>query len=111
MLSLQNITTNDIEKIWPEVGLITDPIKQQMEIEALYNGYMVRMEQDINAFKKDEALKIPTKIIYSAVGGLSNEIIEKLSTHKPATIGSASRIAGITPASIIAILHYIRKNN
>jgi len=111
LLSLQNITTNDIEKIWPEVGLITDPIKQQMEIEALYNGYMVRMEQDINAFKKDEALKIPTKIIYSAVGGLSNEIIEKLSTHKPATIGSASRIAGITPASIIAILHYIRKNN
>ena len=82
-----------------------------MEIESLYDGYMSRMEQDINAFKKDEALKIPTEIIYSAVGGLSNEIVEKLSTHKPATIGSASRIPGITPASIIAILHYIRKNN
>lgn len=111
LLSLQNITINDIEKVWPEVSSITATVKQQMEIESLYDGYMSRMEQDINAFKKDEALKIPTEIIYSAVGGLSNEIVEKLSTHKPATIGSASRIPGITPASIIAILHYIRKNN
>ena len=111
LLSLNNISFGDLEKLWGELSKIPANIKQQMEIDAIYSGYMNRMEQDIKSFKRDENLKIPNTIDYTSVGGLSTEIVEKLSTHKPATIGSANRIPGITPASIIAILHHIKKNN
>ncbi|MGB1360910.1 MAG: tRNA uridine-5-carboxymethylaminomethyl(34) synthesis enzyme MnmG [Alphaproteobacteria bacterium] len=109
LLGLQNISFDDLTNIWNELSEISPPIKQQMEIESLYSGYMSRMEQDIAAFRKDENLKIPTNIDYTKIGGLSSEIVEKLNTHKPATIGSASRISGTTPASIIAILQHIKK--
>ena len=72
--------------------------------------YLERQRSDIEDFKKDEELKIPQPINYNKVGSLSNEIIEKLSNVNPSTIGAASRISGVTPPAIIAILRYIRKN-
>ena len=83
---------------------------EQIEIEAKYAGYLERQRADILDFKKDENLKIPKSINYNKVGSLSNEIVEKLSKIKPPTLGSASRISGVTPAAIIAILRFIKKN-
>ena len=80
-----------------------------MEIEAKYSGYIKRQLADIEVFKKDEKLKIRDDINYSEIGGLSNEMVAKLSRVRPATIGEASRISGVTPAAIMAILGHLKK--
>jgi len=83
-------------------------VVEQLEIEARYRGYLQRQESDIAAFRKDEALKIPKDIDYKKIGGLSNEVIMKLSKVRPETLGAASRISGITPAAVTAVLGYIK---
>ena len=75
-------------------------IAEQLEIEGIYQGYLARQAQDIVAFKKEEALIIPEDFDYAHVGGLSNEIVERLQKERPSTIGAMTRMRGITPASI-----------
>jgi len=110
LLSFSNITFNKLKNIWPEIKKIDSETKEQIKIEAQYSGYLERQRSDIEDFKKDEELKIPQPINYNNIGSLSNEIIEKLSNVNPPTIGAASRVSGVTPAAIIAILRYIKKN-
>ena len=110
LLSFSNISFNNLKSIWPEMKQIDSEVKEQIEIEAQYLCYLERQRSDIEDFKKDEELKIPRPINYKKIGSLSNEIIEKLNYVNPPTIGTASRISGVTPAAIIAILRYIKKN-
>ena len=110
LLSFKNISTTKLKKILPELNSLNKDVIEQIEIEAKYAGYLERQRADILDFKKDENLKIPKSINYNKVGSLSNEIVEKLSKIKPPTLGSASRISGVTPAAIIAILRFIKKN-
>lgn len=70
---------------------------------------MKRQTADIEVFKKDESVTINKDIDYSQIGGLSREVVAKLEKVRPTTIGEASRISGITPAAIIAILGYMKK--
>ena len=94
--------------IKPTFNDITEDVFEQICIEAKYAGYMKRQRIDIEVFKKDENIKIPAKIDYSKIGGLSREIVMKLDKNHPSTIGEASRISGVTPAAIIAILGYMK---
>ena len=110
LLSFSKITFNKLQNIWPEIKEIDDEAKEQIEIEAKYISYLERQKNDIADFKKDEELKIPHPTNYKKIGSLSNEVIEKLTQVNPLTIGAASRISGVTPAAIIAILRYIKKN-
>ncbi len=110
LLSFTNITTAKLKKILPELKKLNKDAIEQIEIEAKYLGYLDRQRADISDFKKEEGLKIPKNINYNYVGSLSNEIIEKLSKITPPTLGAASRVSGVTPAAIIAILRYIKKN-
>lgn len=89
---------------------ITPDVFEQICIDSKYSGYMKRQKIDIEIFKKDEAIKIPRNIDYKKIGGLSREVVSKLEKFSPATLGEASRISGITPAAIIAILGYIKNN-
>ncbi len=109
ILGLPNISFDNLCRVWAELNDISPSMRQNMEIDALYKGYMVRMEQDISAFKKDENLRLPAHLQYQNIGGLSSESIDKLSQAQPPTLGAASRIPGITPAALITILHYVRK--
>lgn len=109
LLSFKNITFKDICKIWPEVKNLKNDIVEQIEIESQYSGYLDRQRDDINDFKKEEKLLLPTNLDYSLVGSLSNEVVEKLSAAQPPTLGAASRISGITPAAIIALLRFVKK--
>ena len=83
--------------------------KEQIEIESKYSNYLERQRADIEDFNKEEGMLIPKNTNYKEVGSLSNEIIEKLTTTKPRTLGSASRISGVTPAAIIAIMRFLKK--
>lgn len=86
-----------------------DDVYEQIEIEARYAGYIKRQLADIEVFKKDENLKIREDIDYEKIGGLSREMVAKLSKVRPSTIGEASRIPGVTPAAITAVLGYLKK--
>ncbi len=110
LLSFSNITTSKLKKVVPELNNLDNDVIEQIEIEAKYAGYLDRQRMDIKDFEKEEGLQIPKSINYKLVGSLSNEIVEKLSKIKPPTLGAASRISGVTPAAIIALLRYIKKN-
>ncbi len=111
LLSFQKIHFKELTNIWPELELISEENKEQIKIIASYDSYLKRQEKDIANFKKDENIKIPEDINFDEIKSLSSEVREKLKENKPRTIGLASRISGITPASIMAIIIYLKGKN
>ena len=111
LMAYPDIGWGQLEQVWPEMKDVAADIREQIEIDALYKNYMQRHEADIEAFRKDEALKIPTDMDYSAVGSLSNEVRFKLEQAKPETLGAASRIPGVTPAALVAILRFVKRGD
>ena len=79
-------------------------------IESKYSGYIKKQLREVEKTKKQNKKKIPNNFEYSSLAGLSNEVKEKLSNNRPDTIGSASRMEGVTPAAINLILIQIKKN-
>ncbi|HTZ36608.1 MAG TPA: tRNA uridine-5-carboxymethylaminomethyl(34) synthesis enzyme MnmG [Stellaceae bacterium] len=95
--------------LWPELGGIPGDIAEQLEIDAHYSGYLERQARDIAAFRRDEALTLPASLDYAAIGGLSTEVRGKLAAARPATLGAAARISGVTPAALVALLPYAKR--
>jgi tRNA uridine 5-carboxymethylaminomethyl modification enzyme len=98
-----------LEALWPELEGIRPGIAEQLAIDARYNGYLERQQRDIAAYRRDEALVLPADLDYAAIGSLSNEVRQKLQAHRPATLGQASRISGVTPAALVVLLKYVRR--
>lgn len=109
LMSYDGVSRETITALFPELLTMPDYAFEEIEIEARYSGYIKRQLADIEVFKKDENLKIKDNVDYSQIGGLSREMVAKLSKVKPSTIGEASRIPGVTPAAITAILNYVKK--
>ena len=110
LLALPNVGLNDLQKIWPRLGEMAPRIAEQLEFDALYAGYLHRQQADIIAFKKDESLPLPADLDYAAIKGLSNEVRQKLIDARPATLGQAGRIEGVTPAALALLLAWVKKN-
>ena len=111
LLAYPDIDWEQVETVWPELSSIEDIIREQIECDALYSKYMDRHEADIAAFRKDEALKIPLTLDYADVGSLSNEVRSKLELARPETLGAASRIPGVTPAALVALLRHVKRKD
>lgn len=109
LLKFPHITFADLIRIWPELGVLPGDVIEQHEIDAMYHGYMDRQDLDIANFKKEEGMLIPEGLDYDILPSISTEIKTKLKNIRPATIGAASRIQGVTPAAIIALMGHIRK--
>jgi tRNA uridine 5-carboxymethylaminomethyl modification enzyme len=109
LLAYPGVDMARLARLWPELGALPCDVAEQMEIEARYAGYIERQEADIRAFRKDEALSLPPDLDYGTVGSLSAELREKLSAARPETLGAASRIPGITPAALTALLRHVRR--
>lgn len=109
LMGYNDVSRETIYQIFPELKCFDEKVYEQIEIESRYSGYIKRQLSDIEVFKKDEELKIRENIDYAKIGGLSREMVYKLSKVMPATIGEASRIPGVTPAAITAILGYLKK--
>lgn len=109
VMSYEGVSRETINTIWPQLADMTNDVYEQIEIDAKYSGYLKRQLADIEVFKKDENLKIRDDIDYSKIGGLSREMVQKLTKIKPQTIGEASRISGVTPAAVTAILGFVDK--
>ena len=108
-LGYKDISLETLAKVWPGLSEIDPAIAAQLEIEALYSGYIERQAGDVEALRRDEALRIPEGIDYSAIGGLSNEVRQKLEAIRPATLGQASRIEGVTPGALTALLGHVKR--
>ena len=109
LLAYPDVTLARLAAIWPELGGLRADVAEQIEIDARYAGYLARQEADILAFRRDEALTLPETLDYGAVGGLSAEARERLDAARPATLGAAARIPGVTPAALTALLRYARR--
>ncbi len=89
---------------------VEDPrAAEQVQIQVKYSGYIRRQQEEIEKAVRHETTGLPLDLDYQEVPGLSNEVIAKLNTHKPETIGQASRISGITPAAISILLVHLKK--
>ncbi|MGE0046423.1 MAG: tRNA uridine-5-carboxymethylaminomethyl(34) synthesis enzyme MnmG, partial [Hyphomonadaceae bacterium] len=109
LLAYPTIAFEDLARIWPELNDLSAQAREQIEIDALYRGYLERQEADVIAFKRDEDLRLPADLDYARVGGLSNEVRQKLSAAKPVTLGQAGRIEGVTPGALTALLAHVKK--
>ncbi len=109
LLAYPNISFEDLAQVWPELKELAPYARQHLETEALYAGYIERQARDIAAFQRDEGLRLPQSLDYSAIGGLSNEVRDKLQAAKPATLGQAARLEGITPGALTAVLAHLKK--
>ena len=89
-----------------------DPVvADQVEIEIKYEGYISRQTDEIERLRKNENTALPVDLDYDVIGGLSNEIKQKLKTVRPETVAQASRIQGVTPAAVSQILVHLKKRD
>jgi tRNA uridine 5-carboxymethylaminomethyl modification enzyme len=94
--------------LWPELRELPAFAVEALEAEALYAGYMDRQTAEIAALRREDQLAIPTAIDFHAISSLSMELRQKLTRVKPATLGHAARIEGMTPAGLAALLSHIK---
>ncbi|UXD89247.1 tRNA uridine-5-carboxymethylaminomethyl(34) synthesis enzyme MnmG [Thalassolituus hydrocarboniclasticus] len=110
LLKRPGLEYNDVAGLKGEP--VADPqVAEQVEIQAKYDGYIARQLDEIEQLRRYENTKLPADLDYDAMGGLSNEVKQKLNTLRPETLGVASRISGITPAAISQILIHLKKKN
>jgi tRNA uridine 5-carboxymethylaminomethyl modification enzyme len=109
LLAHPGIDTVRLAAVWPELGGLAPDIAEQLEIDARYAGYLERQARDIAAFRRDESLLLPDALDYAAVASLSAEVRGKLAASRPATLGAAARISGVTPAALVALLQYVKR--
>jgi tRNA uridine 5-carboxymethylaminomethyl modification enzyme len=109
LLAYPSISFDDLAAIWPQACEWSPAVREQLEIDAAYAGYLDRQAADAEAFRRDEDLRLPADLDYAAVGGLSNEVREKLAAVRPLTLGQAARIEGVTPGALTALLAHVRR--
>ncbi len=108
LLAYDTCSRQKLESLWSEIKSWPDNLFEQVEIDALYAGYMARQKSEIESFRKDENLVLPDDLDYLAIPGLSNEAREKLNRIRPQTLGQAGRIEGMTQGALTTLLFYVR---
>jgi tRNA uridine 5-carboxymethylaminomethyl modification enzyme len=109
LLARSDVGFAQLRAIWPQLGNIPARIAGQIEVDARYSAYVDRQEADIEAFRKDEGVRIPADFDYAAVSGLSAEVRQRLAALRPATLAQASRMEGVTPAAVMLLLAHLRR--
>ncbi|QIT57049.1 tRNA uridine-5-carboxymethylaminomethyl(34) synthesis enzyme MnmG [Aquisalimonas sp. 2447] len=94
-----------------DTGVDDAAVAEQIEIQAKYAGYLDRQQEEIQRARHYEHLSIPDDVDYDAVAGLSAEVRQKLAEHRPATVGQAGRIQGVTPAAVSLLLVHLRRGD
>jgi len=109
LLALPGVTLDAFQSAWPAISEWSPQVRQQIEIDASYAGYLDRQASDAEALRREEALALPVDLDYAAIGSLSNEVREKLTLVQPGTLGQAGRIEGMTPGALTALLSHVKR--
>jgi tRNA uridine 5-carboxymethylaminomethyl modification enzyme len=111
LLALPSVSFETLAGIWGKLRTIDRAITQQLEIDAQYAGYLDRQDADIVAFRREDGLVLPADLDFGAISGLSREAATKLERIRPATLGQAARIDGVTPAALTLVLAAVRSRS
>jgi tRNA uridine 5-carboxymethylaminomethyl modification enzyme len=109
LLSYPNVRVETLAPIWPQLGNLAAKISEQLETDAKYDVYLSRQAADVEAYRRDESFALAHDLDYASLPGLSNEAKQKLSAHRPRTIGQAARIDGMTPAALTLIVAHVKR--
>ena len=108
LLSRPGITIAGLVAIWPELARIAPLLAERLQTDAVYSVYLDRQDRDLAAYRRDEAIRLPSDLLYGDLAGLSNELRQKLEDIRPATLGHAARVEGITPAALTLLAAHAR---
>jgi len=111
ILARPEVNYESLRKIIPDIPNLNDTLRQQVEIEIKYEGYINLQKQQIERFKKLENITIPSDFVYDNIPGLSAEIKTRLKEIQPTTLGQAMRIPGMTPVAIQILSIFLHKKN
>ena len=95
---------------WRHDERLADQVPLQVDVQAKYTGYIDRQHEEIERQRRHEETRLPESLDYAGVRGLSNEVRQKLTQHRPATLGQAARIPGLTPAAISILLIHLKRH-
>ncbi|GEM05169.1 tRNA uridine 5-carboxymethylaminomethyl modification enzyme MnmG [Halolactibacillus miurensis] len=109
LMKRPKVTYDVIERILEEDSSLDIDVKEQVEIQVKYEGYITKSRQQVDRMKKMENKVIPEDIDYSAISGLATEARQKLEKVRPLSVGQASRISGVNPADVSILLVYIEQ--
>ncbi|HEX2556308.1 MAG TPA: tRNA uridine-5-carboxymethylaminomethyl(34) synthesis enzyme MnmG [Microvirga sp.] len=109
ILSYPHVAWNRLAAIWPELEEVPSALAERLETDATYAVYLDRQAADIAAFRRDESVTLDVSLDFRSVPGLSSELQSKLELVRPATLGQAARIEGMTPAAITVLAAYARR--
>ncbi|CAO3640112.1 unnamed protein product [Cunninghamella blakesleeana] len=111
LLTWPGISINDFNQIIPSLKELEPTIAEKVLIEGRYRPYLKRQAAEVEALKRDENLKLDINLDYKSIDQLSNEIRNKLAIVRPETLGAAKRVEGMTPAGMVALLKYAKREN
>ena len=111
LVGYPDVSVASLAALWPALATLAPAVVGALENDAHYRGYVERQEADIAAFRRDEALRLPGDLRFDRVGGLSHEMRQRLAAARPATLGAAGRVPGVTPAALTALLAHVRKTD
>ena len=109
ILRQPGVTIKDLAPFWPHMEHVQEDALEEAEVQCKYAGYLVRQEELVVRFNRLEQIVIPEGIAYAGIPGLSSEVVEKLTSIAPHTLGQASRISCITPAAISCLEIFLKK--
>ena len=111
LLKRAEITYKSLEEIDEDRPKLGEQVREEVEIQVKYDGYIKLQEAQVEKFKKMEKKLLPDDLDYEQIKGISLEARQKLNKHKPHSIGQASRISGVSPADISVLLVYLQTKN
>ncbi|MFN3825769.1 MAG: tRNA uridine-5-carboxymethylaminomethyl(34) synthesis enzyme MnmG [Pseudorhodobacter sp.] len=111
LLGLANFPADRLFESDQDLSGLPREIRTQLVNDAVYAGYASRQEMDAEKLRKDEALLIPKDLVFADLPGLSNELVQKLSKHRPETIAQAARLEGMTPSALLLLLSHLKRHN
>jgi tRNA uridine 5-carboxymethylaminomethyl modification enzyme len=110
LLAYPGVDLTAFEAAFPAIREWVPAVREQVEIDAAYAGYLDRQAADAEALRREEALSLPVDLDYATIGSLSNEVREKLDRVRPRTLGQAARIEGVTPGALTALLAHVKRS-
>lgn len=111
LLAFPDVTLDQFLPAVPQIASWPHEVREQVVIDAGYANYLDRQSLDAEALRTEEALTLPLDLDYGVIGGLSNEVREKLTRVQPMTLGQAGRIEGMTPGALTALLAYVKRGH
>jgi tRNA uridine 5-carboxymethylaminomethyl modification enzyme len=109
ILSYPDVSFEQLIAIWPELSAHAAPVVARVTADAVYSVYLDRQAAEIQAYRRDQSLKVPADLDLDAISGLSNELKLKLAAQRPADLAQAGRIEGMTPAALTLLAAHARK--